>query len=125
MSYLKNFPLSLPSCRTLYCFYFPMFALSTMYLLPYAPLHYMSSPLCVLSTLCLLCVSFTVCRNVCQVIISDSMRHFYILYTCFLQCRPLLYFLLFDNDSMIHRLNLERLNLEWVFYPNGLNPEWD
>jgi hypothetical protein len=25
----------------------------------------------------------------------------------------------------IHRLNLERLNLEWDFYPNGLNPEWD
>jgi hypothetical protein len=27
--------------------------------------------------------------------------------------------------STIHRLNLERLNLEWDFYPNGLNPEWD
>jgi hypothetical protein len=25
----------------------------------------------------------------------------------------------------IHRLNLERLNLEWDIYPNGLNPEWD
>ncbi len=25
----------------------------------------------------------------------------------------------------IHRLNLERLNLEWDFCPNGLNPEWD
>ncbi len=26
---------------------------------------------------------------------------------------------------LIHRLNLERLNLEWDFCPNGLNPEWD
>jgi hypothetical protein len=25
----------------------------------------------------------------------------------------------------IHRLNLERLNLEWDFCPNGLNPEWN
>jgi hypothetical protein len=25
---------------------------------------------------------------------------------------------------MIHRLNLERVNLEWDFCPNGLNPEW-
>jgi hypothetical protein len=29
------------------------------------------------------------------------------------------------GDNVIHRLNLERLNLEWDFYPNGLNPEWD
>jgi hypothetical protein len=27
--------------------------------------------------------------------------------------------------AKIHRLNLERLNLEWDFCPNGLNPEWD
>ncbi len=32
-----------------------------------------------------------------------------------------------DNEryQTIHRLNLERLNLERDFYPNGLNPEWD
>ncbi len=36
---------------------------------------------------------------------------------------PLL--LLFALFELIHRLNLERLNLEWDFYPNGLNPKWD
>jgi hypothetical protein len=37
------------------------------------------------------------------------------------ECPPLIVW----RPEKTHRLNLERLNLEWDFCPNGLNPEWD